>query len=45
MCVYVCLFYVVESQGKGSDLRCKNEEGKEQTREATFLKKNVRERE
>ena len=31
----VCLFYVVESQAKGSDLTSKNEEF-EQTREATF---------
>ena len=35
VCLFVCLFYVVESQAKGSDLTSKNEEF-EQTREATF---------
>jgi len=35
VCLCVCLFYVVESQAKGSDLTSKNEEF-EQTREAPF---------
>jgi len=39
----VCLFYVVESQAKGSDLRCtsKNEEEFEQRRERQLFEKKV----
>ena len=39
----MCLFYVVESQAKGSDLRCtsKNEEEFEQRRERQLFEKKV----
>ena len=42
-CVYVCLCVFIESQAKGSDLSCKNEEEKSRRERQPFEEKWQRE--